>query len=43
MIEIGAEVKVVLTIGAITIAMLPPAVATLVKKSVSAVVQLSGG
>jgi flagellar biosynthetic protein FliR len=38
-----AKIFIVLTIGAITIAMLPPAVATLVKKSVSAVVQLSGG
>jgi flagellar biosynthesis protein FliR len=38
-----AKIFIVLTIGAITISMLPPAVATLVKKAVSAVVHLSGG
>lgn len=38
-----AKIFIVLTVGAVTIAMLPPAVATLVKKAVSAVIQLSGG
>jgi flagellar biosynthesis protein FliR len=38
-----AKIFLVLTVGSTAIAMLPPAVETLVKKAVSAVVQLSGG
>jgi flagellar biosynthetic protein FliR len=38
-----AKIFLVLTIGATSIAMLPPAVGTLVNKAVSAVVKLSGG
>ena len=38
-----AKIFLVLTVGATSIAMLPPAVGTLVNKAVSAVVKLSGG